>query len=455
MYIKKQNKNYLSITFLMLSVIFLCALSPLSIYAEDSYASASIASWPTPPEIDGAAAILMDAESGAILYSKNAQDILYPASITKIMTGLLSMEHLNMNDTITYNDQILNQLPSDAAKLGLVSGETTTIKDALYALLLRSANEVAIGLAIEVSGSEEAFAELMTQRAADAGALNTHFANASGLHDENHYTTAYDMAMIAKAAMSNSEFSTIWGSENYTLSPTNMSEGYRIWHRHALLLSNSPNYYAYAIGGKTGYTDEAGRTLVTAAQKDGLTLICVIMKSDDEHIFSDTSSLFDYGFNHFTKVNIGESETRFGSGSEGIPIINKLYGTDSGIFSLSNDPVLIPSGVSLSEIPYQLDFFDTPQNNVVATITYSYEGNYLGKASLMMNLSNNSQSSLSGPQKNDTVKDSVAEIKETTSINIYLLAGSIIAVIIIVFVLIKIFLFSRRVSRHKKRWNYK
>lgn len=444
---KKQN---LFILLILISIIFTYIYPSHIVFADEGSSETSL--WPAAPEVYGTSAILMDADSGAVLYANNANEQLYPASITKIMTGLLAIENLNMDDTITYNDEILNSLPSDAAKLGLVSGETTTVHDALYALMLRSANEVAVALAIKTAGTESAFAEMMTERARQAGASNTNFANATGLHDDNHYTTAFDMAMIARAAMSNSEFSAIWGSENYTLEATNMSESYRIWHRHSLLLSTSGDYYSYATGGKTGYTDEAGRTLVTAAEKDGLKLVCVIMKSDLEHIFSDTVSLFEYGFNNFLRVNISEEETRFGSGAGGIPVLNKLYGNDTGIFSLSNDSILIPSSVSLSEIPYTIEFLDTPDNNIVASITYEYGGNYLGKASLMMNLS---EKGLSGPKKADTSSDTGSSIRETTSINIYILLGAVAGAVIIGIILVRIFLYRHRMAQMKKRRTYK
>lgn len=446
----KCKQQTAAIILILTAVIFTYLCSSSDAFAEEAGSDTSL--WPAAPEVYGTSAILMDADSGAVLYAQNADEQLYPASITKIMTGLLAVENLNMNDTITYNDEILNSLPSDAAKLGLVSGETTTVHDALYALMLRSANEAAVALADKTAGTESAFAEMMTERARQAGALNTNFVNATGLHDNSHYTTAYDMAMITRAAMSNSEFSAIWGSENYTLEATNMSESYRIWHRHSLLLSTSGDYYSYAIGGKTGYTDEAGRTLVTAAEKDGLKLICVIMKSDLDHIFSDTVSLFEYGFHNFTRVNISEEETRFGSGAGGIPVLNKLYGNDTGIFSLSNDSILIPSSVSLSEIPYIIEFLDTPDNNIVASITYEYEGYYLGEASLMMNLS---EIGLPGPKKSDTTSDTSSSIRETTSINIYILLGGIAAAIITGIILVRIFLYRHRLAQMKKRRTYK
>ena len=175
------------------------------------------------------------------------------------------------------------------------------------------------------------------------------------------------------------------------------------------------------------------------------------MKSDDEHIFSDTISLFDYGFNNFTKVNIKDAETRFGSGSGSIPVIDKLYGQASGIFSVSGDSILLPSNVSLSEIPYTLEFLDEPQNNMVATITYEYEGNYLGKASLIMNLSDSSDTISSGPVKNSDSSNTKTEIRETTSINIYLLLGIGLGSAAALVIIVKVFLHRREMKRRKNR----
>lgn len=443
MYFYKKNFHRIISLICLFAILFVNMADTKQVYAED------LSSWPIAPEIYGTSSILMDADTGAILYEHNSSERLYPASITKIMTGLLAIENLNLNDTITYTDGILNALPYDAAKLGLVAGETTSIQDSLYALMLRSANDVAVGLATKISGSESEFANLMTARAKEMGATNTNFVNATGLHDDNHYTTAYDMALIAKNAMVNPEFSTVWGSENYTLASTNVSESFRIWHRHQLLLSSSEFYYPYAIGGKTGYTDEAGRTLVTAAEKDGLRLISVIMQSDDNHIFSDTTSLLNFGFQNFSKVSVKSSETRFDSGSEGIPIINKLYGNTANVFSLSNDYIIIPNTVSLSDVPYNIEFAEEIKNGVIAAITYNYNGSYLGKTSLILNVSNNSDTAITdGTTQKNTVR-------ETTSINVYFLIGSLITILVVGFIASRIIVYKRKAAQRKKRRTYK
>ncbi len=179
------------------------------------------------------------------------------------------------------------------------------------------------------------------------------------------------------------------------------------------------------------------------------------MKSDNGHIFSDTASLLHYGFQNFTRVNIKESETRFGTDSSGIPVIKKLYGSNAKIFSLSGDTILIPASLSLSEIPYTIEFLETPDNNIVASITYEYQGNYLGKASLMMNLSNSSEIPLSKPQKAANQSGISSSIKETASINIYILAGIIISCLVVGFILFKILRFKHKMAQMKKRRTYK
>ena len=211
----------------------------------------------------GKSAILMEPDTGAILYSNNPDEKLYPASITKILTGLLAVENLNLSDTITITREMTDSVPSDAAKQGISPGEVITVKDCIYSLMLRSNADMAVALAYAVAGSEEAFAKMMTERAKSIGPENTNFVNSTGLHDANHFTTARDMALITKEAISNPTFSAIWGTEEYTMSATNMEESFTIWNRHDMLVSGRANYYQYAIGGKTGYTDEAGRTLVT------------------------------------------------------------------------------------------------------------------------------------------------------------------------------------------------
>ncbi len=247
------------------------------------------------PEIQSEGAVLMDAATGTVLYSKNGDQRFYPASITKLMTALIVAEKCSLDDTVTYSKQATTNLESGAVSLGLVEGDKLTVRQSLYGLMLRSANEVANGLAEHVSGSQSAFADLMNSRAAQLGCTGTHFVNANGLNNSNHYTTPKDMALIAKAAFQNSTVRTVSSTLSYEIPATKNAAARKVSMGHKMLYPSDARYYSGIIGGKTGYTSLAGNTLVTAVEKDGVRLIAVIMKSKSTH-YADTKALFDYGF---------------------------------------------------------------------------------------------------------------------------------------------------------------
>ncbi len=246
------------------------------------------------------ACCVMDADSGEILYYKNMDDKHYPASITKVLTGLLVIENANLNDMITFSGDCWNGLNYYLdMNIGMLDGEQLSVEAALHAILLSSANEVCNGAAKYVSGSVEAFCEMMNTRAAELGCTNTHFVNPNGLQDENHYTSAHDMALISRAAIQNPVFRKITGSYEYTVPSTNLRpEGFVLSHKHRMLMYTDYHYDA-CIGGKTGYTEAAKNTLVTYAEKNGMTLVCVVMENADGHIYPDTIKALDYCFDQY------------------------------------------------------------------------------------------------------------------------------------------------------------
>ena len=266
--------------------------------------------WPASPTISAGSAILIDADTGAILYEKDCHSRAYPASTTKIMTSLLAIENSSLDDVITFSKAAANSYKWDEANTGTREGEQFTMEQALYATLLKSANEVAYGIGEYIAGSIPAFSDMMNERARELGALNTHFNNPNGLSDTNHYTTAYDLAMIGRACFNNSTFMTISSSVNYSIPPTNKTAETRYFRqRHGMANSNGYQY-EYFKGGKTGFTDESGYTLITFAQKDDMRLICVVFReSDDASRYVDSKALFDYGFNNFKKAPISRAPT--------------------------------------------------------------------------------------------------------------------------------------------------
>lgn len=287
-------KQWLSLFF---SLLLTVTLLPSYIKAEEI----------TQPTIAAEAAILMDANTKTILYEKNAHETHYPASITKLMTALLAIENLSPQEQITFSRNAVYSIEPGSSHIGIKDGEILTVDQALHGLLLMSANEVANGLAEAVSGSLEDFAIRMTERAKELGALNTHFVNAHGLHDKNHYTTAYDMALIGSYLAQNEYFLSIMQDVSYEIPITNITNETRPLYQQHYMLNPNRNGKLYredVIGGKTGYTDQARHTLVTMAKQGDTTLVAVILQSEKSTLYTDTAALLDYGFASYQTLDL-------------------------------------------------------------------------------------------------------------------------------------------------------
>lgn len=271
--------------------------------------SDSWASWPKGPQVAAETAILMDVDSGEILYAKGIDEKRYPASTTKIMTAWLAIENSNLSDQITFSTDAVYSIEPESTHIGIKPGEILTMEQSLYAVLLASANEVSNGVAEYVGGgSISAFVDKMNERAASLGCNNTHFMNPSGLHDDNHYTTARDLATIARSAFQNKIFRKIIGTEYYIEPKTNITDEERWLNNHNKMLLSGEKHYDGCLGGKTGYTTTAGNTLVTFAERDNMRLVCVVLADTLRFQYSDTASLFDYGFGNFHKEVITENQ---------------------------------------------------------------------------------------------------------------------------------------------------
>ncbi len=257
-------------------------------------------------------AILIDVDTGQVLYEKNPHLKLHPASTTKIMTGILAIELGNFNDIVTVDDE--SPYLIKGSHIALEPGEQLLFKDLLYALLVESANDSALVIANHISGSTEEFVKLMNKKAKELGAKDTNFVNPHGLTDENHLTTAYDLSIIAKYAMENETFREIVSNYTYTIPPTNKKNEPRYLKSENKLLYSSekinvngnlvPIKYDGATGVKTGYTTEAGNCLVASAEKNNRRLIAVALKSNGKEVFADIHKLLNYGFENFDNVNI-------------------------------------------------------------------------------------------------------------------------------------------------------
>ena len=261
-----------------------------------STAAAGSAEAANAPEIASEGAVLYNATSGKFLYEKNANHQYYPASITKFMTALLVLENASQDDTVVFSSAATENLESGAVNLELTKGDRVKVRDCLYGLMLKSANEVANGLAEHVSGSVPSFAKKMNRRAQELGCTNTNFVNPSGLNNAKHLSTPHDMALIAKACFERADFRAIDRMVSYHFPATQKRpNGTDIVMGHRMISSGNADYYPGILGGKTGYTSAAGNTLVTCAERNGVRLIVVVMKSHKTQ-YSDTRALLDYGF---------------------------------------------------------------------------------------------------------------------------------------------------------------
>lgn len=278
----KNKKGTIFIGILIAMQISLCAAS---------------ADTPEPPVIMSEAAVVIDQDTGKMLYGKNENALYYPASITKLLTALVVAEECNLDDTVIFSyDAVYDVEEGSGNKLSLEAGDKLTVRDCLYAMILESSNQAANALAEYTAGSREAFVTYMQGKLLELNCSLSNFVNPSGLNDPQQKTTALEMAEIARAAFANEEVNKICSAREYELSPTlHNPQGYPLTMEHQLLNDSVTQDYPYAVAGKTGYTSVAGNTLVTSAQKDGQGLIAVVLKSDQTH-YEDTINLFDYGF---------------------------------------------------------------------------------------------------------------------------------------------------------------
>lgn len=378
--------------------------------------------WPEGPVTNGEAAIVMDATNGAILYAKNIDGYAYPASITKILTTLVALENANLTDTVTATEDSINSLESGYANIGLKVGEELSLEDALYAVLLASANEVSHAVGSSVGEGYDWFIEKMNSRAKELGAVNSHFVNTNGMHDDDHYTTAKDMALITRELLNNHpEFEKIAQTIQYTIGKTNITEESRTFQQvHKMFYEGSEYFDSRVIAGKTGYTIPARNTLVTCTDDGNLKLITVVLKTYGRNVYIDTEALINYGHDNFEKIEIVKSVLSD-------EIASKITDVAAGSY------VTVPKGVSLEDL--QAEVVD--HNDGTGTLSYTYNGASVGTIDVSV------------PMK---VAEKPTENKEETKKSNGISLVKILAVIfIVVALLFAVFLIILLVYREKKR----
>ncbi|MFQ9978046.1 D-alanyl-D-alanine carboxypeptidase [Clostridium cadaveris] len=392
-----------------------------------------------PPEVLGEGVVLMDAKTHEILYEKNMDKPLPPASTTKIMTALIVLENGNLSDKVTIGKNPPN---TDGTALGLIEGETMTVEDLLNTLLIGSCNDAAVALAEYVSGSVENFTVLMNKRAKELGATNTNFKNPSGLYEDDHYISAKDMSLIMAEAIKYPEFLSITQKPHYVIKNTDKVSSERwVNNRIRPLLKDSSIYYEPIISGKTGYTIQAKHSFVSAAKKDDMTLIVSILHTDNkDRYFDDSKSLFEYGFNNFELVKLfskGDKIKDFSDEKNSIP----LLASEDFYYVTSKDDKVIKPSINIDES--KLSTMSFKRGDEITTANISLNGENIGNLAV-----------ISGGDREE-VKAISSKLKDSLSFGIYGLLGICIVISIILILLKHNFKKRRRLRQLQKKFKKK
>lgn len=342
--------------------------------------SNQIADWPEGPIVSAESAILMEIGTGTILYEKNIHQQQYPASTTKILTTLIASEQSSLDEIVTFSHDAVFGIPVGSNHIAMDVGNTLTMEQCLDAILIRSANEVSYAVAEHIGDTWEGFAALMNQRAKELGCVDSNFVNPNGLPDENHVTSAYDLAMIGRAFFANEMLCRITTTPKLVIPKE--KDTLIDWNKMELLPGHK-YAYEYLVGCKTGYTDAARSTLVSCAEKDGLKLICVVLNDEAPYHYEDTIALFNYGFSNFQKVNISQTETKYNIGSSGsFYSRHDIFGNSEPILSLNReDYIVLPRTADFADTASSISY-ETENENQAAVITYTYHDVYVGSASV-------------------------------------------------------------------------
>lgn len=420
---KKRNSMWKRGTCLLLAVLFL--------FTDKLEAKADMY-WPEGPSINTPSAIVIEINSGAVLYEKNSNEQNYPASITKIMTTMLALEHSTMDEVVAFSDDAIRYNQGDTSHIARDYGEEMTMEQCLYAVMLESANECAYAVAEHVGqklgGDYRTFIDLMNEKAQELGCTNTHFNNANGLPDKEHWTSAHDMALISAEAYKNEAFREIIGTRSYRIPPTNKHDEITPLNNHHAMISNHKTrkyLYEYCTGGKTGYTDAAGSTLVTFAEKNDMALVCVVMRTDGVSQYTETTSLFEYCFQNFHAVSIGDS----GSAGESAEKEDSFMNNYPPFVKLDeNAHVVLPIAADISEVELSVVKDEIP-DDAIAQLNYTYDGHIAGRVDVV--LSNAKVEDSYFEEKEDSSEKNVIKIRKE---DVFLVLGILVLIVLLIFV---------------------
>ncbi len=340
------------------------------------------------PKISAKTAIVMDAQTGQVLYNKKMNKIKYPASLTKLMTVLLAIENCKLNEKVKFSVEAAYGIEPGSSSIGIMPNEILTVEQCLYGMMLESANEVCSAIAEHISGSVEEFAKLMNKRAKELGCKNTNFTNANGLHNDNHYTTAYDLALILKQALSYPEFRKVASTRNSRIPKTNLNPARELWNHHKMIKYPSGTYSIAPLtvtSGKTAYTTKAKTCLSTSATNGDMELICIVMDDAGVAVYTDTKALFEYAFEKYEHAYPLQSYETMPTEDMNLIAHNFFLLLDPDRIDLSVNKdymVTIPKDADMSELTTVVTKNIDEQTKTLGTIDILYQNQKIGSTSI-------------------------------------------------------------------------
>lgn len=371
----------------------------------------AISGWPQGSDITSTAAVVMEESTNTVVYAKNMDQPLFPGGTVKVMTTLLALENSQLTDSVTMTSTGVSGVTDGGANISAQLDEVFTMEQCLYAIMMVSANDIALQVAERLGDSVEGFVQMMNARAAELGCTNTVFTNPTGLPDENQHTTAHDMALIMKAALENESFRTIAGAPSYTISATNVSGGERVLtNNFSMMNAANAAYYQNCLGGREGFTEASGSTLVCGAEKNGVTLIAVVLQGASGTTGTEAGALLNYGFDNFQMLSLGD--------------------TDFNMISGGN--VYIPASAAAESLTTQ----DGTVENSQYTRTYFFSGAQVGTSVMAAELKQDTALLDQGQQNIKAAQDFS---QSHTNLPYYLIAGGgALVLLFLLFMIIKI-----------------
>ncbi|MCD7909339.1 MAG: D-alanyl-D-alanine carboxypeptidase [Clostridium sp.] len=399
-----------------------CFILAAAMSAAAGFSAFARPEWPADTGIMAESGIVMDKDSGAVIFGQNIHLPYAPASITKLLTALVVIENSKLDDMVTFSQSAVYDVESGSGnKLHMETGDQLSVEDCLYMLLLLSSNQAANALAEHVAGSRDAFVKMMNDRIAEIGCTESRFANPSGLNDDNQYVSAYDMALIAREAFDNEKLLEIDSAKSHSIAATaNNPNGASFNMEHKLIMAEDPSSQFYCEGvmaGKTGFTSLAGNTLVTLAERNGKRLISVVLKGTQPQYYLDSKSLLEFGFANFDNVNIAENESAYTTGEEPVQVEGESY-APSDLYLDSAAVITVPKGAAFADAERNLVTqipADHPKG-AVALVEYQYNERKVGSAwlfsrSVLVEIERQEQMAQSGAAEPENPSETPASVQ--------------------------------------------